>query len=126
MRSPIVITVGLAAIAVAGCGATPPQAPLAQAKKLDAATSGIANACGLSYQTTAFADGRRPNLSTLESTAITEAGKLASVYVLNPNWIYQSETVRAIVHDSISLLGDCRLTAAEATLAARTGQHGSG
>ena len=34
----------------AGCGPTPPQAPLAQAKKLDAATSDIATECGLTYQ----------------------------------------------------------------------------
>jgi hypothetical protein len=126
MRTRLAITVGAVAIAVAGCGATPPQAPLAQAKKLDAATSGIASACGLSYQTTALADGHQPDLSALESTAITEARKLASVYALNPDWIYQSETIRVIVHDSISALGDCRLTEAQATLAAQTGHRGSG
>lgn len=36
----------LLALALAGCGATPSQAPLPQAKKLDGATSGISTACG--------------------------------------------------------------------------------
>jgi hypothetical protein len=44
----------LLAIVIAGCGPTPPLAPLAEAKMLDAATSDIATACGLTYQVKAF------------------------------------------------------------------------
>jgi hypothetical protein len=108
----------LAALTLAlwGCGATPPQAPPAQAKKLDAALSGISNACGLTYQATAFAKPGQADLSSFESTAGTEALKLASVYSRNPAWIYQGETVSKIVQDAVGILGACGLTEAQHAL----------
>jgi hypothetical protein len=114
------IAAGLAILALAGCGATPPQAPLAQAKKLDASTSGISSACGLTYQVTAFARPGRADLSSYEATASRQARKLASVYKLDPAWIYQGETLRKIVHDSIAMLGSCGLTQARAVLIEQT------
>jgi hypothetical protein len=103
-------------LALCGCGATPPQAPLAQAKKLDASLSGISTACGLTYQTTAFAQPGQADLSSFESTAKTQARKLASVYARNPAWIYQGETVGKIVHDAVGMLGACGLTQAQKAL----------
>jgi hypothetical protein len=112
-------------LAISGCGPTPPQAPLPAAMKLDSALSGIASACGLSYQTTALAGHTAPSLDGLEAAATKDTDKLASVDAENPDWIYQGEMISAIVKDSISLLGDCGLSAARARLARRTGQHGS-
>jgi hypothetical protein len=105
-----------AAIALAGCGPPPPQAPFAQAKKLDASTSDIATECGLTYQVTAFPGDHRSDLANLEAQADASVRSLASVYVRNPNWIYQGETVGEIVSDALSMLDACGLDQAERTL----------
>jgi hypothetical protein len=109
-------TAGLVALVIAGCGATPPQAPLQQAKKLDESLGGISTACGETYQLTAFPGYPRSQLATLEATATSDAQKLASVYNRNPAWIYQSETVSRLVEDSLSLLRSCGLHQAESAL----------
>jgi hypothetical protein len=96
-------------LAGAGCGATPPQAPFAQAKKLDSATGDIAASCGLSYQVTAFGGDHRAALTNLEASATASARKLASVYARNPAWIYQGETVAQILADGVTMLRDCGL-----------------
>ncbi len=114
-RATALVLVILVMAALAGRGPTPPQAPLAQAKKLDASTSGLSSACGLSYQVTAFARPGSADLSSYEA-ASKQARKLASVYALDPTWIYQGETVRKIVHDSAAMLGSCGLTQAQAVL----------
>lgn len=114
----------LALLALAGCGASPPQAPLAEAKKLDNATGGISTACGEATQVTAFPGNHARDLETLEATAQTAALKLASVYRGNPSWVYQGETVGKIVTDSLSALHDCGLPRAAATLAALTRGRG--
>ena len=106
----------LALLALCGCGATSPQAPLAQAKKLDSALGGISTACGLSYQTTDFARPGSANLSSLQKTASAHARKLASVYARDPGWIYQGQTVKNIVDESISMLGSCGLPQAQKVL----------
>lgn len=61
----------LAALAVAlgGCGPTPPQAPVHEAKKLDASTGDISTECGLAYEVTAFPGDHRKGLANLEATA---------------------------------------------------------
>jgi hypothetical protein len=110
----------LFAVALCGCGATPPQAPLADAKRLDASTGTISTACGESYQLSSFAGGDRQDLQTLEATATAAARKLASVYARNPAWIYQGETVSQIVRDSTSMLRSCRLQGAAGALASAT------
>jgi len=84
--------------------------------QLDASTSGMSSACGLAYQVTAFAKPGNADLSSYEAQASAQARKLASVYRRNPEWIYQGETVRRIVDDSISLLGACGLTGAQRVL----------
>jgi hypothetical protein len=108
---------------LAACGPTPPQAPLPYAKKLDSATSGISTACGLASQVTAFPGNHRNDLITLEVTAGASGLKLASVYRHNPAWIYQGETVRQIVTDSVSLLGSCGLRGAQTELKRLTGRR---
>jgi hypothetical protein len=107
-------------LAGSGCGPTPPQAPLPEAKKLDESTSSISSACGESYQLNAFPGADRRDIDTLEATAASAAQKLASVYRRNATWIYQSETIAKIVQDSRSALHDCGLHGAEAVLAAQT------
>lgn len=111
----------LLAVALCGCGATPPQAPLSDARRLDASTGAISTACGESYQLSAFAGGSRPDLQTLEATATAAARKLASVYARNPAWIYQGETVSEIVQESTLMLRSCRLRGAAAALSQATG-----
>lgn len=105
-----------AALALTGCGALPPQAPLPYAKKLDSATSGISTACGLASQVTAFPGDHHADLATLEVTASASARKLARVYRRNSSWVYQGETVGQIVSDSLSLLDSCGLSRARAAL----------
>jgi hypothetical protein len=104
------------AVSLAGCGPPPPQAPFAQAQKLDASTSDIATECGLTYQVTAFAGDHRKDLANLESQATASARSLASVFTRNPAWIYQGETIRQIVGDAIDMLHFCGLGDAERTL----------
>jgi hypothetical protein len=100
----------------AGCGATPPQAPLPYAKKLDEATNNISTACGGAYQVTAFPGEHRQDLVTLEATASSAARKLALVYHRNASWVYQGETVGQIVGDADSMLAACGLGQAQAVL----------
>jgi hypothetical protein len=104
------------AIPVAGCGAPSPQAPLHEAKTLDAATSDISTECGLAYQVTAFPGDHRKDLTNLEAQATLSVRSLASVYVRNPDWIYQGETVGQIVVDATETLRACGLRRAERTL----------
>ncbi|HUJ34777.1 MAG TPA: hypothetical protein VLW51_06180 [Solirubrobacteraceae bacterium] len=105
-------------LAGAGCGPTPPQAPFAQAKKLDAATSDIATACGVTYRVTAFPGDHRAELANLQASATSTAHTLASVYQRNPAWIYQGETVGKIVDDGIAMLRACGLGEAASALSA--------
>ena len=104
------------ALALAACGATPPQAPSKQAMKLSVATSGISTTCGLTYEATAFPGDHKAELAVLEKKVAPNVEKLASVYARNPAWIYQGETVGQIVVDSLSMLHSCGLTRAERTL----------
>ena len=120
MRSRTMLaTVGLLAI-LAGCGPTPPQAPFPEAKKLDSATSGISTACGLSSQVTAFPPPDHKDLVTLDAVATEDARKLARVYAKNPTWIYQGQTIRQLVSDSLTMLAACGLHGAEKSLRERT------
>jgi hypothetical protein len=113
-----ILVAALTAVALVGtgCGATPPQAPVRQAKKLGASTSDISTECGLTYQVTEFGGHHPKELASLESQAMASARSLASVYRANPAWIYQGETVHQIVSDALSMLGACGLTQAERTL----------
>ena len=112
----------LVAVCALGCGATPPQAPHAQARTLNDALGGISTACGLSSQVTAFPGNHQPDLTTLEDTASSSARKLASIYKQNPAWIYYNDTVRELVTDSVSMLRSCGLGGAAHTLVKTTSQ----
>jgi hypothetical protein len=114
------IAVPALAIAIAACGATPPQPPLKQTQKLSVATSGISTACGLAFQLTAFPGAHKKDMETLEATAASSAMKLASVFTRNQAWIYQGETVHDIVRDALSMLSTCGLTEAQSVLAHET------
>jgi hypothetical protein len=110
----------LCAVAIGACGATPPQAPLHYAQRLDVATSGISTACGEAYEVDAFPGDHSRALRPLERSAEASARKLAGVARRNGGWIYQGETVRQIVGAAESMLGACRLRAARALLERRT------
>lgn len=105
-----------------GCGATPPQAPPGAAAKLDTSLSGISAACGLAYQISAFPPPPAAQLTSLEAAAGRQAAKLASVFRRNPHWVYQGETVSAIVEDAIVMLGSCGLPEARRALAGQVGR----
>jgi hypothetical protein len=104
------------AAALAGCGPTPPQPPYHEAKKLAASTGDISTECGLAFQVTAFPGNHKKNLANLESSAMHSVRSLASVYAHNRTWIYQGETVGAIVLDAVSMLNSCGLNHAATTL----------
>jgi hypothetical protein len=103
------LAIALLVVVAAGCGPTPPQAPSRFAKKLDAGTSNISTACGLAYQVNAFPGDHRAELGALEASAQFGVAKLALVYMHNPSWVYQGETVRQIVGDADSMLSACGL-----------------
>ena len=102
--------------ALAGCGATPPQPPLPQTKKLSASTGDISTECGFAYQVTAFPGPHRVELLGLEASATRSAHSLASVYARNPAWNYQGETVGQIVVDAVAMLRACGLNHAAKAL----------
>src|SRR5947199_1370366 len=104
------------AVALAGCSQPGTQAPLSAAKKLDEATTAISVSCGYASQMTAFGKPRASELRTLQGSAAAGARKLAAVYARVSNDIYQGETVKSIVADSISLLGECGLDRARGVL----------
>jgi hypothetical protein len=112
----VLLLASVAVVAIAGCGPTPPQAPLRYAKKLDESTSDISSACGGAYQVTAFPGEHRNDLIALEVTASSAARKLAGVYRRDPAWIYQGETVGEIVSDAAAMLGSCGLHQAQSAL----------
>jgi len=116
MRGRTVSIALIAAVVVAGCGPTPPQAPKPEAKRLDKSLGDISSACGLAYQVTAFPGDHRSDLITLEVTATSAAREFAAVYARNPEWIYQSERLRKIASDAVSLLQGCGLGGAAHTL----------
>jgi hypothetical protein len=96
-------------LAITGCGALPPQAPLQYAKKLDSATSGISTACGETYRLTAFPGNHTRDLKELEAAAASDVHKLVTVFKRNRNWVYQGFTVAEIASDGVSMLNSCGL-----------------
>ncbi|MGI8507517.1 MAG: hypothetical protein ACR2MK_12090 [Solirubrobacteraceae bacterium] len=116
----LTLLIATTAALLAACGPTPPQAPLADAKVLDASLSGISTACGEIYQMSAFAPPPARELDPIEASASFEARKLARVYAKDPAWIYQGETVRTIVGEALSTLRGCGLDRPAAVLKERT------
>lgn len=103
------VGLALAAVSVAACGPLPPQAPLAYARKLDRATSGISTACGYAYRATAFPGDHAAALNKLEDAALGAAHKLETVFRRDRGWIYQGYTVAEIASHSVSMLDSCGL-----------------
>jgi hypothetical protein len=114
------LAAALALVLLAACGATPPQAPLPYARKLDTSTSDIATACGEASQVMAFEGPGSTHLAGIEGAAERSARKLASVYRRNPAWIYQGETVGEIVLDAKRMLSSCGLRRALSELRRET------
>jgi hypothetical protein len=112
ITSAVVASVTCAALA--GCGAPPPQAPVAQASKISSATTTIAAACGESYREQAFSAS--PSLAGLEAVATSSAHVLMEIARRHPGWIYQGSTVSQIDAQSVSLLRGCGLTGAARAL----------
>jgi hypothetical protein len=115
-RAAAVIAAVTLGVGLSGCGALPPQAPLAYAKKLDSATSGISTACGKAYRVTAFPGDHAHDLKLLEATATSDAHKLEKVFNRNRKWVYQGFTVAEIASDAVSMLSSCGLHQAAAQL----------
>jgi hypothetical protein len=118
--------VALAAVAlgVAACAQPGTLVPYpGQAAKIGVATQRIAVACGYAYQLRAFGGPHPHGLAHLSSIAVSGARKLAGVYSHDQSDIFQGESVGAVVHDSISLLGECRLPAAKRVLTRALANH---
>jgi hypothetical protein len=111
------VLVASATAAAAGCGPRAPQAPVPKAERVASALTGIAAACGESYQQHAFS--RRPaGLPTLEASASDRATELAHVARENPAWVYSGETLAEIVTLAEEYLRACALPGAARTLSA--------
>jgi hypothetical protein len=110
------LALAAAAVALAGCQSPGTPAPASEAAKLDVATNRISVACGYAEELGAFGGGRPAGLDWIQSIAVSGARKLASVYAHDQSDIYQGESIGAIVGDSVSLLGGCRLYEAERLL----------
>ncbi len=113
-----------ALLVLAGCA--PPGTPVQkiQAAKLGVATSSISTACGYAWELTAFGGRHAAGLAAQESTAVSAAHKLATVYAHSPSDIYQGESVGSILGDTINLLDECRLPGAKKVLQqALKGRH---
>ena len=111
------------AMLAAGCTHPGTPVPSKQADKLDVATSRISVACGYAEELAATAGPNPKGLGWIESIAVSGAQKLAQVYAREQSQIYQGESVGAIVGDSISLLGDCRLPEARRVLERALREH---
>ncbi|HEX4627825.1 MAG TPA: hypothetical protein VH137_03465 [Gemmatimonadales bacterium] len=111
--------VALAAGASAGCGPPQPQAPVAQANRVASALAGISAACGESYQQRAL-EPRAVEPGVLETAASERAHELADVYRLDPQWIYNGDTLRQIVAVAVRDLRECDLPRAAGVLVSAT------
>lgn len=109
VRRPAAIMLAALVALVAACGPLPPQAPLAYAKKLDSATSGISTACGYAYRATAFPGDHGSVINRLEGTAAADVRKLVNVFKRDRSWVYQGLTVAEIASDGVSMLNSCGL-----------------
>jgi hypothetical protein len=108
----VAATAGLAA---GGCGAQQPQAPTPEANRVASAVSGIAAACGESYQQHALPHlpgHRQPPLTA----ARERATELQHVVEHNSGWIYQGQTLAEVQSLAAARLRECGLAAAARVL----------
>jgi hypothetical protein len=106
-----------AAVVLAGCGPTPPQAPGPEAHQLNQSLSAISGACGQASAIQAFSNDKR-DMATAGRQAEKQIPALVKIYKRNPNWIYQGKSVKQLVQMSISYLDQCGLHAAARRLGA--------
>jgi hypothetical protein len=112
----------LATLAIAGCGATPPQAPKPEADRLNTALSTVSSACAEAVEL--GGNGMpRSEAARLEHKALSAAPQLRDVYRRNPKWIYQGQTVAALVDLATSGLRHCGLSGAATWLRAAVVSH---
>jgi hypothetical protein len=105
------------AIAAAGCGqAGMPYVTLDEAARLGVGTGRITVACGTADELRAFGGAQARGLTAQESIAESGVQKLAAVYGHDQTHTYQGESVGAVLHDTASLLGTCRLDQARRQL----------
>jgi hypothetical protein len=101
----------LALLALAGCGATPPQAPGPQAHALNKSLSAISSACGHATEIQAFTNDAR-DLTITQHEAEKQVDLLVAVYKRNPGWIFQGKSVKQLVVITNTFLDECGLHAA--------------
>jgi uncharacterized protein YjiS (DUF1127 family) len=99
---------GALALALAGCGATPPQPPRPEADRLTNALWAIASACADAREIQTFTNDPR-EITLAEHQAEQQVPVLAHVYRRNPSWIFQGKSVGELVSMSSTLLDDCGL-----------------
>jgi hypothetical protein len=105
------LTVAAAAATLAGCGATPPQAPGPQAHALNTSLSAISTACGHATEIQTFTDDAR-DMTITEHQAEKQVGVLAGVYKRNHGWIFQGKSTAELVVMTETFLDECGLHAA--------------
>jgi hypothetical protein len=103
------------AFLLSGCGAQPPELPATQANRVSAATTGISEACGEAYQE-GTPSARGPAPASIEAAATMRSTELARVYRDKPEAIFQAQTLRRIVAQSIISLNECGLHGAASML----------
>ncbi|HEX4719569.1 MAG TPA: hypothetical protein VH300_13635 [Thermoleophilaceae bacterium] len=107
------------AIALAGCGPTPPQAPGPEAHQLNTTLSAFSTACGHATEIQAFSDDAHA-LALTEQQAQKEIATIAKIYKRNRAWIFQGKTVAELVQMSETFLDECGLHATARRLRAAT------
>jgi hypothetical protein len=120
MHKLVLPAVGAVAVAVSGCGATPPQVPRPEVSVLSHAISELGTHCGDAITATALAPNQ-PALRKLDALARVNANELVSVLRRNPAWIYESETVRHIAREEASDLDGCGLHRSASVLSEAAG-----
>jgi hypothetical protein len=107
----------VALVALAGCGATPPQAPGPQAHQLNEALSTFSGACGHAAEIQTFSNNAR-DMAITEHQAQKQVPVLVKIYRQNPDWIFQGKSVAQLVQMSSTFLDECGLHAAAGQLRA--------
>lgn len=100
--------IALALVALAGCGATPPQAPGPQAHQLNESLSAISGACGHAAEIQAFSNDAR-DMAITEHQAESNVPTLAKIYKQNPDWVFQGKSVSQLVVMTETYLDECGL-----------------
>jgi hypothetical protein len=115
----ITAAAGTLLLALAGCGATPPQAPGPEAYRLNNALSAISTACGDATEIQTFTNDAR-DMTITEQQAEKQVPVLAQIYRRDRNWIFQGKSVGELVSMSSALLEECGLHVAARSLRQET------